>query len=55
MQERGKLIVVSGFSGVGKGTVIGRAMAERPEYGFSVSATTRGPREGKPMVWKISV
>ena len=47
MLEKGKLIVVSGFSGVGKGTVIGKVMEARPEYGFSVSATTRDPREGE--------
>ena len=46
-KERGKLIVVSGFSGVGKGTVIRKVMEARPEFGFSVSATTRAPREGE--------
>ena len=46
-KEKGKLIVVSGFSGVGKGTVIGKVMEARPEYGFSVSCTTRDPREGE--------
>ncbi len=46
-KEKGKLIVVSGFSGVGKGTVIGKVMEARPEYGFSVSCTTREPREGE--------
>ena len=45
--EKGKLIVVSGFSGVGKGTVIRRVMDAHPEFAFSVSATTRAPREGE--------
>lgn len=39
--------VITGPSGVGKGTVI-RALRERhPELGLSVSATTRAPREGE--------
>jgi guanylate kinase len=39
--------VVTGPSGVGKGTLI-RALRERhPELALSVSATTRGPREGE--------
>ena len=46
--NEGKLIVVSGFSGVGKGTVIKRLMEKYPEdYTFSVSATTRSPSEGE--------
>lgn len=41
------IFVVTGPSGVGKGTVI-RALRERsPELGLSVSATTRSPREGE--------
>lgn len=43
----GKLIVVSGASGVGKGTVVGKVMAMCPELRFSVSATTRSPRPGE--------
>lgn len=43
---KGKLIVVSGFSGVGKGTVI-KKLRESYDYDFSVSATTRYPREGE--------
>lgn len=46
-RKRGKLLVISGFSGVGKGTVIKRLMAEHPDYAFSVSATTRAPRPGE--------
>ena len=45
--ERGKLIVVSGPSGAGKSTVIARLMREDPDIVFSVSATTRPPREGE--------
>ena len=40
----GKLIVVSGASGVGKNTVLGKLMKMRKDLAFSVSATTRGPR-----------
>ena len=40
----GKLIVISGPSGVGKGTVLGIAMEQRKDLRFSVSATTRDPR-----------
>jgi guanylate kinase len=41
---RGHLIIVSGPSGVGKSTIISRALAERPEWIYSVSFTTRPPR-----------
>merc|ERR1711865_495539 len=41
-------VVVTGPSGVGKGTLIGRLIKERPDkVGFSVSHTTRGPRPGE--------
>lgn len=42
-----RLIVVSGASGVGKGTVLKKVMQMRPELSFSVSATTRSPRPGE--------
>ncbi len=46
MDREGMLIVVSGFSGVGKGTLV-RRMADRYDNcAISVSATTRPPREG---------
>lgn len=44
---KGKLFVISGASGVGKSTVLGRVLAQRPDIRFSVSATTRAPREGE--------
>ncbi len=40
----GKLFVISGASGVGKGTVLSKVMAVRKDLAFSVSATTRPPR-----------
>ncbi len=43
----GKLIVISGASGVGKGTVLGIVMKKRADLKFSVSATTRQPRPGE--------
>ena len=46
-ERRGKLIVVSGPSGAGKSTVIAKVMERRNDLCFSVSATTRKPREGE--------
>lgn len=45
--SEGKLIVISGASGVGKGTVLKRMMQKRQDMSFSVSATTRDPRPGE--------
>lgn len=45
--SKGKLIVMSGCSGVGKSTVLSRVMESRDDLLFSVSATTRAPREGE--------
>ena len=42
--KKGKLIVISGCSGVGKNTVLGIMMNKRKDLAFSVSATTRDPR-----------
>ncbi len=42
--SKGKLVVISGASGVGKGTVLGIMMQKREDLQFSVSATTRPPR-----------
>lgn len=44
--KKGNLIVISGFSGVGKGTVVKR-LVEDYGYSLSISATTRAPREGE--------
>lgn len=43
----GKLVVVSSPSGGGKGTLIRRALKTVPKLGYSVSFTTRKPREGE--------
>lgn len=40
----GRLFVVSGPAGAGKGTILSRALQERPDIRCSVSATTRQPR-----------
>ena len=46
--QRGKIIVISGFSGAGKGTVMNRLMEKYGDnYALSVSATTRAPRSGE--------
>lgn len=44
--KKGNLIVISGFSGVGKGTVVKRLVSDYG-YSLSISATTRAPREGE--------
>ncbi|MFN7250898.1 MAG: guanylate kinase [Anaerobacillus sp.] len=46
-KERGLLIVLSGPSGVGKGTVCGALRKQETDILYSVSATTRTPREGE--------
>lgn len=46
MSKNGNLIVISGFSGVGKGTVVKRLVKDYG-YSLSISATTREPREGE--------
>ena len=46
--NRGILIVVSGFSGSGKGTIMKELMKKHSEYyALSISATTRNPRPGE--------
>ena len=42
-----KLFVISGSSGVGKGTVIKEFLNKHPEFRLSISCTTRGKREGE--------
>jgi len=43
----GKLFVISGSSGVGKGTVINEFLKKHPEFKLSISCTTRSIREGE--------
>ena len=45
--RRGKTFIVSGPSGVGKSTVLNALLSRRDSLYFSVSATTRPPREGE--------
>ena len=47
MNKKGQLIVVSGPSGVGKGTVLKEYLNSRDGIAYSVSATTRQPRPGE--------
>src|ERR1700721_504378 len=44
--RKGRIFVVSGPSGVGKGTVIKNVLARTDSLALSVSATTRDPRQG---------
>ena len=44
---RGLLIVISGASGTGKGTVCKKLLNDLPEVAYSISATTRKPRAGE--------
>ena len=45
--SKGRLFVISGASGVGKSTVLKRVLDSRDNITFSVSATTRAPRDGE--------
>ena len=47
MSEQGILVVVSGFSGAGKGTLIKAMLEKHHNYALSISATTRAPRQGE--------
>lgn len=46
MKNKGLLVVISGPSGTGKGTVC-KALLERNDFWISISATTRKPRDGE--------
>ena len=46
MKKAGVLTVISGFSGVGKGTIIKKLVTDEG-YALSISATSRSPREGE--------
>ncbi|WP_026507380.1 guanylate kinase [Butyrivibrio sp. MC2013] len=45
--RKGVIVVVSGFSGTGKGTLMKKLVEEYDNYALSVSATTRQPRPGE--------
>lgn len=47
MSKRGLLVIFSGPSGSGKGTVLQSLLTERPDVAVSISATTRQPRPGE--------
>ena len=48
MEKTGVLTVISGFSGVGKGTLVKNLLEKYPDvYALSISATTRSPRPGE--------
>lgn len=47
MNKEGILIVVSGFSGAGKGTIMKGLLERYDNYALSISATTRDPRPGE--------
>ena len=47
MKRKGIMIVVSGFSGAGKGTIMKALIAKYDQYALSISATTRNPRPGE--------
>jgi len=47
MDSKGILVVISGFSGAGKGTLIKRLLQDYHNYALSVSMTTRKPRDGE--------
>ena len=58
MKTRGILIVVSGFAGSGKGTIMKEIMEQYDNYALSISATTRKPRgaevDGKEYFFKTT-
>ncbi len=47
MKKKGLLLVVSGPSGVGKGTICKEYLSKYDDCALSVSATTRAPRDGE--------
>ena len=48
MENKGRIVIISGFSGAGKGTLMKALMKEyKDKYALSVSATTRAPRPGE--------
>ena len=47
MNNQKKLIILTGPSGVGKGTVVKEILGKEKNFWLSISATTREPREGE--------
>lgn len=47
MKQKGILMVLSGFSGAGKGTLVKALLKKHDDYSLSISMTTRAPREGE--------
>ena len=47
MKNQKKLIILTGPSGVGKGTVVKEILGKEKNFWLSISATTRDPREGE--------
>ncbi|MCR4746378.1 MAG: guanylate kinase [Lachnospiraceae bacterium] len=47
MESKGILVVVSGFAGAGKGTLMKKLLSNYDNYALSVSATSRQPRPGE--------
>ena len=47
MNRRGILIVISGFAGTGKGTIVKGLLSKYDDFALSVSMTTRNPRPGE--------
>ncbi len=47
MDKQGILVVLSGFSGAGKGTIMKALLERHDDYALSISATTRKPRAGE--------
>ena len=47
MENKGILMVLSGFSGAGKGTLVKALLKKYDNYALSISMTTRAPREGE--------
>ena len=48
MHDKGLVVVLSGFSGAGKGTIMKHLLEAHPQdYNLSISATTRGMRAGE--------
>ena len=47
VQQTGMLLIISGPSGTGKGTLVEKLMQSDPSFRFSCSVTTRAPRTGE--------